>query len=187
MDLWTWFMLVGVAGMAVAGVWWKRRARGVYLINHVRVEVHPARVVEDRMLEVVWRAAISMKNVSRRPRTLPVVAERATVSAGRKVYLASVYLDAAMEEINPGDVALAWVEATLPADRMPARATLAGIGTTGGRLHLRFSALASTGRGVSQRRGERRRLTKQSKLVPVRWGSLSRGAGFVRGTSNGAI
>lgn len=114
-DLWIWlFVCVGI-GLAAAGVWWGRRARRIYVIDHVRVEMHPACIVEDRVVENVWRAAISMTNTSRRPRVLPVFAERATVRAGRRVYRAKVYLDADMTEVNPGDVALAWVEFVLHA------------------------------------------------------------------------
>ena len=119
MDFSIWFVLVGVAGIAVAGLWWKRRARPVYVIDHVRVEMHPACVVEDRVIEVVWRAAISMTNTSRRPRALPVFAERATVTAGRRVYLATVNLDAELIEINPDDLALAWIEFVLHSGELP--------------------------------------------------------------------
>ena len=120
MDVWIWVVLVGVAAVAVAVVWWKRRARSVYVIDHVRVEMHPACVVDDRVIEQVWRAAISMTNTSRRPRTLPVLAERATVRAGWRAYLASVYLDADVLEVNPGAVAVAWAECVLPRDSVPA-------------------------------------------------------------------
>lgn len=119
MDFWIWVVLSGAVVLALAGVWWKRRARRVYAIDHVRVEMHPACVVEDRVVEVVWRAAISMKNISRRPRMLPMLAERATVRCGRRLYLATVYLEADASEINPGDVALAWVEFVSPAASPP--------------------------------------------------------------------
>lgn len=89
------------------------------MIDHVRVEMHPACIVEDRVIEQVWRAAISMTNVSRRPRLLPVLAERATVRAGIRAYLASVYLDADAFEVNPGAVAVAWVECVLPSESVP--------------------------------------------------------------------
>ena len=91
MDVWIWIGLVAVAALAVAVVWWKRRARRVYLIDRVRVEMHPPCVVEDRVIEQVWRAAISMTNTSRKPRALPSFAERATVRAERRVYLANLY------------------------------------------------------------------------------------------------
>lgn len=114
MDLWTWCVLAGVAGMAVAGVWWKRRARRVHVINHARVEMLSGCVVEDRVVETVWRAAISMTNTSRRPRALPVFDERATVRAGRRTYLGCVYLESDVTEISPGEMAVAWLEVTLP-------------------------------------------------------------------------
>lgn len=119
MDVWIWVLVAGVAAVLVAGVWWMRRARRVYVIDHVRVEFHPACVVEDRVVEQVWRAAISMTNTSRMPRTLPTFAERATVRAGRREYLATVYLDADEVEVNPREVSLAWVESVLPAHVVP--------------------------------------------------------------------
>lgn len=122
MDVWIWVVLGGVAVVLVAGAWWKRRARRVYVIDHVRVEMHPACVVEDRVIEQIWRAAISMTNTSRRSRALPTFAERATVRAGRREYLATVYLDADEVEVNPREVSLAWVESVLPADMVPSLA-----------------------------------------------------------------
>lgn len=119
MDVWIWVALAGAAMVVVAGVWWKRRARRVYVINHVRVEMHPPCVIEDRAIEQVWRAAISMTNVSRRPRDLPVLAARAIARTGRYQYLGDVYLDAAAVETSPGEVALVWVEFVLPCGRAP--------------------------------------------------------------------
>lgn len=118
-DVWIWVALALVAAAPIVGVWWKRRARRVYVIDHVRVEMHPACVVEDRVIEQVWRAAILLTNTSRRPRALPTFAERATVRAGRREYLATVYLDADEVEVNPREVSLAWVESVLPADVVP--------------------------------------------------------------------
>lgn len=109
-----WAVLVIATASMVGLVWWKRRARHVYVIDHVKLEMHPAYVVEDRVVEQVWRAAISMTNTSRLPRSLPVLAERATARAGRCVFLANVYLDADVGEVNPREVALAWVEFVLP-------------------------------------------------------------------------
>ncbi len=114
-----WAVLVVATASMVGLVWWKRRARHVYVIDHVRVEMHPACVVEDRAIEQVWRAAISMTNTSRRPRSLPVLAERATVRASGRVFLANVYLEADIDDVNPGDVTLAWVEFVLPGEAAP--------------------------------------------------------------------
>lgn len=119
MDVWIWVVLAGIAAVLVASVWWRWHARRVYVISRVRVEMHPACVVEDRVIEKVWRAAISMTNTSRRPRALPTFAERATVRAGRREYLATVYLDAGEFEVNPREVSLVWVESVLPADAVP--------------------------------------------------------------------
>lgn len=113
-DGWMWALLVTATALTVGLAWKKRRARRVYVIDHVKIEIHPPCVVEDRVVEQVWRAAISMTNASRRPRPLPLFAERATVRAGRYVYLAEVYLDGDVPEVNPRDVALAWIEFALP-------------------------------------------------------------------------
>lgn len=111
-----------IATASIAGlVWWKRRARRVYVIDHVKLEMHPPCVLEDRVVEQVWRAAISMTNTSRRPRPHPLLADRARVRAGRYVYLADVYLDVDARELNPRDVALAWVEFALPCDALAHR------------------------------------------------------------------
>ena len=114
MESWIWVGLVIATASMVGLAWCKRRARHLYVIDHVKLEMHPACVVEDRVVEQVWRAAISMTNTSRRPRLLPLLDERATVRRGRSVFLASVYLDADVHELNPQSVALAWVEFALP-------------------------------------------------------------------------
>lgn len=121
MDGWMWTAFVIATASMVGLVWWKRRARRVYVIDHVKLEMHPPCFIEDRAVEQVWRAAISMTNTSRRPRLLPVLAERATVRTGRSVYLANVYLDADLRELNPRAVALAWVEFVLPGGGSPRR------------------------------------------------------------------
>lgn len=114
-----WALLVTATALTVGLAWKKRRARRVYVIDHVKIEIHPPCVVEDRVVEQVWRAAISMTNASRRPRVLPVLAERATVRAGSRVFLANVYLETHVDEVNPDDVALAWVEFVLPGGIAP--------------------------------------------------------------------
>ena len=119
MDGWMWAVLVIATASMVGLVWWKRRARREYVIDHVKLEMYPPCVIEDRVVEQVWRAAISMTNTSRRPRLLPVLAERATVRAGRSVFLANVYLDADVRELNPLSVARAWVEFALPGGMVP--------------------------------------------------------------------
>ena len=119
MDGWIWATLVIATASTIGIACWKRRARRVYVIDHVKLEMHPVSVVEDRVIEQVWRAAISMTNTSRRPRVLPVLAERATVRAGGRVFLANVYLETHVDEVNPDDVPLAWVEFVLPGGIAP--------------------------------------------------------------------
>lgn len=114
-----WAALVIATASTIGIAWWGRRARRVYMIDHMKVEMHPACVVDDRVVEAVWSAAISMTNTSRRPRVLPVMAERATVRAGSRVFLANVYLETHVDEVNPDDVALAWVEFVLPGGIAP--------------------------------------------------------------------
>lgn len=125
MEIWTWVVVAGLVLAAIVAVCLKRRGRRVYVIDHVRVEMYPACVVEARVIEQVWRAALSMTNLSRRPRAVPTFAERSTVRAGRREYLASVYFDADDLEINPRAVALAWIEYVLPMDAVAGRARLA--------------------------------------------------------------
>lgn len=139
MEICTWVVVAGLVLAAVVAVCLKRRARRVYVIDHVRVEMHPACVVEDRVIEQVWRSAVSMTNLSRRPRAVPTFAERSTVQAGRREYLASVYFDADDLEINPRAVALAWIEYVLPMDAVPGRARLALLGVERRRGALVFA------------------------------------------------
>lgn len=117
--MWTAFVIATASTVGI--VWWKRRASRVYVIDHVKLEMHPVSVVEDRVIEQVWRAAISMTNTSRRPRLLPVLGERATVRAGRREYLATVYLDADAIKLNPREVSLASVEFVVPTIAVPGR------------------------------------------------------------------
>lgn len=147
MDPWIWFVVAAVPAAAGGVAWLRLRARRVYVIDHVRVEMHPGSVVEDRVIEQVWRSAISMKNASRRPRPVPTFAERATVRTGWREYLASVYLDSDDVEINPGAVALAWVEYELPTDAAPGRVRLALLAHEGDPRTLRFASARATEAG----------------------------------------
>src|SRR5687767_1094930 len=108
-DFRLWLTLACIAGTVSAVIWWRPIHRTV-TIGHVRVELHAAHIVDDRVIDAVWRAAISMTNRTRRPRALPVFGERATVSARHRLYLADVYLETDAKQINPDDVVLAWVE-----------------------------------------------------------------------------
>lgn len=124
-DGWFWILLACVTAVPSAVIgWWRLRPRRAFKAQHIRVELHGAHIVEDRLVEVLWRSAVSMTNNSRRPRALPVLAARATVRAGHRVYLARICLDADVSEINPGDVALAWVQFVLPAEVVPRRCNI---------------------------------------------------------------
>jgi len=137
-DGWMWAVLVIATASMVGLVWWKRRARRVYVIDHVKLEMHPACIVEDRVVEQVWRAAILMTNTSRRPRVPLVLAERVTVRCGSRSYLASAFLDADPVELNPGGVALVWVEAVLPSASRPRSCALVHLRTQCRPRSLRF-------------------------------------------------
>ena len=137
-----WAALAIATASTVGLVWWKRRARRVYLIDHVKLEMHPPCVVEDRVVEQLWRAAISMTNTSRRPRLVPVLAERATVRTGRSVFLANVYLDSDVHELNPREVALVWIELVLPRDTNACTVTTTHLRRTVQARALRWAARA---------------------------------------------
>jgi hypothetical protein len=96
-------------------------------------------MVDDRLVDGLWRATLSMTNRSRRPRTLPVLASRATVAAARRVYLAAVFMERDVTELSPGEVAIAWVECVLPNGVNPGLVELAELrpGETNRRLRLR--------------------------------------------------
>jgi len=152
-DIRLWILLSLATGFVAALVWCKQRARRrVVTMEHIRVELHGACIVEDRVIDGIWRAAISMTNNSRRPRVAPVFAERATVTAGRRAYLASVYLDADVSEVNPGDVALARVEFVLPAATCLRRVELLVLPPEGDARRLRLAATQPSS-GPRVRRG----------------------------------
>ena len=100
-------------------IWRVRRALVAVTLRGVRLEVHGARPVEDLVIETMWRSPLSMTNRSRGPRRLPVIASRATVLAGGKTYLASVYVECDAQEVSPEQLALAWAEFVLPSGVEP--------------------------------------------------------------------
>lgn len=120
-------------------VWRAGHARPSRMQRGIRIELHGVHIVEDRVLDGLWRATLSMTNRSRRPRTLPVLASRATVAAARRVYLAEVFMERDVTELSPGEVAVAWVECALPNGVSPGPVELAALrpGKTSRRLRLR--------------------------------------------------
>ena len=102
-----------------AWIWRMQRVLVAFTLHGVRLEVHGARPVEDLVIETMWRSSLSMTNRSRGPRRLPVLASRATVLAGGKTYLASVYVECDTQEVSPSQIALAWAEFVLPAGAEP--------------------------------------------------------------------
>lgn len=119
-------VLIVCSGAAIdsSASWRKARPQRARSVGRFRLEIHPAHVIEDRAIEVLWRAAITSTNRSRKPRVLPVLAMRATVAARRRTYLATIYLDGSPAELNPDDVALAWIEFVLPAGVRPMSASI---------------------------------------------------------------
>lgn len=164
MDLLLWITIAGVVliGLVmIAGLLSVRRRRAV-TVDHIRVELHEAHIIEDRVIEAVWRAAVSMTNISRRPRMLPVLAERATVRTRCREYLAVVSIDADLAEINPGEVALAWVEFVLPSPARPLRVDLGQLtGHTSARC-LRFRCRTGSEFAAFDATGGLARLAKPS-------------------------
>lgn len=120
-------------------VWRAGHARPSRVQRGIRIELHGVYMVDDRVVDGLWRAALSMTNRSRRPRSLPVLASRATVAAARRVYLAEVFMERDVAELSPGEVVVAWVECVLPNGVSPGLVELAELrpGNTNRRLRLR--------------------------------------------------
>lgn len=110
---------IGVVMLLTAQYVWRRVRRESATFDGVKIEVHGIHLVEDLFVENSWRATISMTNRSREPRALPALASRATITAGKKRYLATVFLERDAAELSPDDVAIVWVEATLSAGAIP--------------------------------------------------------------------
>jgi len=120
-------------------VWRAGHARPSRVQRGIRIELHGVHMVDDRVVDGLWRATLSMTNRSRRPRSLPVLASRATATAARRVYLAEVFMERDVTELSPGEVAVAWVECVLPNGVSPRLVELAELrpGKTSRRLRLR--------------------------------------------------
>lgn len=97
--------------------------------NGIKIEAHGMHLIDDLVIECVWRITISLTNYSRRPRRLPTLAARATVSARRKVYLAQVFLERHVYELSPNELALIEVDFVLPAGLTPQRMTISELPT----------------------------------------------------------
>ena len=132
-----------LVGVSVGGVvvlasryLWRRNGHRAATLDGIKIEVHGVHPVEDLFVEDLWRATISMTNRSRKPRPLPVLASRATIAAGKKCYLAAVFLERNTPELSPDDVAIAWVEGTLPAGATPRSLVLAELRPRGAPRHV---------------------------------------------------
>jgi hypothetical protein len=114
-------------------------------IDGVRIDTQGAVVDEDLVIERDWRIALLMNNVTRKPAPVPVLGSRAVVTAGRKQYAGTVYLEREVRELNPGDALVVWVLARLSGDEEPRYVELEHTPTgVGGRvLTLRSRSFAS--------------------------------------------
>lgn len=102
----------------------RRRRRLPATIKRVRIEALDAVCVEDDIVEQVWRIAILMKNIGRKPAPVPPFAARATVRAASREYVGAVSLEQDVIELNPGAQLVAWVDVELPAGAAPQRVKL---------------------------------------------------------------
>lgn len=91
----------------------------------IKIEAHGTHAVDNLIVECRWRTTISVTNRSRRPRPVPVFASRATVTAGRNVYLAAVFLERDLLELNPNEVLIVQVDCLLAAGLTPRNVELA--------------------------------------------------------------
>ena len=114
--------VVGYLLVTVAAAWlarWLYKPRSSHTRDGVRIEAHGTHMVDDLILERLWRTTISVTNVSRGPRPVPLFASRATVRAGRKVYLAGVFVERDLCELNPDEVVVVQVDCLLAAGVAP--------------------------------------------------------------------
>jgi len=95
-------------------------------IEGVRVEVTAARLAEDHVLEHVWTVTVVLTNTTRRPRTVPVLAQRAEVRTKQARYVAELTTEVSWEredgarlELNPAGTAIGSVWVVLPAGEAP--------------------------------------------------------------------
>ena len=97
----------------------------------IRLEVTAPLVAEDRVLEQLWEVPVVLTNTTRRPRTVPVLAQRAEVRTKHARYTAEVTTDVSWEgehqtrlELNPAGTAIGSVWVVLPAGEAPVRLRL---------------------------------------------------------------
>lgn len=115
----------------------------------VRIEYQGMYLDEDLVVECDWRMTFLLTNMTKRPSAVPVLSTRAIVRAAGREYAGQVYLERAVDELNPGEVLVAWAVCQLPAGRVPKRVTLDSLreGRTPQALKhtLRVSVMSSTG------------------------------------------
>jgi hypothetical protein len=129
----------------------RARARRAVVRRGIAIKWEGARPVDDLIVECLWRTTISVTNQSRAPRQVPVLASRATVAAGRKVYLGSVFLERELLELNPDEVAVIWVDYLLPAGTLPRRVELSELRVRGDDRRVRLRPAAHSRRAGALR------------------------------------
>lgn len=116
-------IIVGLAVTATTLVVRRHRRfrRAPTRIDGVRIECQGAVLDDDLVIEQNWRITVLMTNVTRKPVPVPVLGSRAIVTAGRKQYSGTVYLEREARELNPGDEIVAWVLVRLAGGESPRR------------------------------------------------------------------
>ncbi len=97
----------------------------------IRLEVTAPLVVEDRVLEQLWEVPVVLTNTTRRPRTVPVLAQRAEVRTKQARYTAELTTEVSWGregggrlELNPAGTTIGSVWVVLPAGEVPVRLQL---------------------------------------------------------------
>ncbi|WP_204948042.1 hypothetical protein [Microbacterium laevaniformans] len=101
-------------------------------IGGIRIEVIAPVLSEDRVLEQVWEVPVVLTNKTRRPRAVPVLAQRAEVRTKRARYIAELTTEVSWEreedgarlELNPAGTTIGSVWVVLPAGEPPLRLRL---------------------------------------------------------------
>lgn len=164
-------------GLWVRGAVRRHRRRLPATIGHVRIEALDPVCVDGGVFEQVWRIAILMKNIGRKPAPVPPLAARATVRSGSGEYAAAVWLERDVVELNPGAELVAWVEVELPAGTTPERVRLATVTSSKRPLAL-VSRMRTTAAGGKLTAPTSRRLPRLGVGVDMRelWSGLTNSA-----------
>ena len=131
----SWLALLIAAIALVLAAWILLRAQNAPSlpadVAGIRLEVTAPLVVEDRVLEQLWEVPVVLTNTTRRPRTVPVLAQRAEVRTKQARYTAELTTEVswwseggARLELNPAGTTIGSVWVVLPAGEVPVRLQL---------------------------------------------------------------